>query len=157
GGIGKTALACWGVLEAYKAGQFEFIVSVSAKDRELSGTGIRPIQATLTSYEDLLNEILDVLGFSELRCESVETREEAVRSLLEGVKALLFVDNLETVDDGRIVNFLETLPKPTKAITTSRTASVRTAAFPISVGPLSDDEALKFFDRYAVVMGRPAL
>ncbi|HEV8661177.1 MAG TPA: RNA-binding domain-containing protein [Thermoanaerobaculia bacterium] len=157
GGIGKTALACWGVLEAYKESRFEFIISVSAKDRELSEKGIKPIEATLTSYDDLLNEILDVLGFSEYKSESTESREGTVRALLDGASVLLFVDNLETVDDGRVVTFLETLPKPTKAITTSRTNAVRTAAFPITVGPLSDQEAVKFFDRYALVIGRPTL
>ncbi len=157
GGIGKTALACWAVLEAYKERQYDFIVSVSAKDRELTQAGIKPVDATLSSYEDLLNQLSEVLGFSELADEPVKAREETLRSLLPDANLLLFVDNLETVDDGRVVAFLETLPKPVKAITTSRTATVRTAAFPITVGPLSEGEATRFFDHYANALGRSHL
>ena len=146
GGIGKTALATWAVIEAYRRSQFEFIVSVSAKDRELTLQGLKPVEATLSTYDDLLNEILSVLGFSDMLGAALEAREEAARELIAGTSLLLFVDNLETVDDRRVIEFLERLPKPVKAITTSRSASVRTAAFPISVGPLSDTEATKFFD-----------
>src|SRR5437879_2647883 len=35
GGIGKTALATWAVLRAYQKKAFQFIVSITAKDREL--------------------------------------------------------------------------------------------------------------------------
>lgn len=149
GGIGKTALACWAALQAYKAGGFEHIVSVSAKDRELTYSGIRPVRSTLTSFDDLLNQILEVLGFSEYVAEDVTKREQTVRELLAGLPVLLFVDNLETVKDQRVVRFLETLPKPIKAITTSRTAVVRTAAFPVPVGPMTIDESILLLDHHS--------
>lgn len=107
GGIGKTALASWAVLQAHNDRQFEFIVSLSAKDRELTERGLRPMEASLTSYEDLINEIVDVLGFSELQQQSLSSREDALKTLLPGSDVLLFVDNLETVNDGRVVTFLE--------------------------------------------------
>jgi tetratricopeptide (TPR) repeat protein len=157
GGIGKTALATWAVIDAYRTSQFEFIVSVSAKDRELTPRGLRPVEATLSTYDDLINEILAVLGFSEMSGESLAIREEAIGNLIVGSNLLLFIDNLETVEDRRVIDFLEKLPKPVKAITTSRTTAVRTAAFPISVGPLSDLEATKFFDHYATALGRAGL
>ena len=43
GGIGKTALATWAVLQAYEKKIFKFIVSVTAKDRELAQHGINAI------------------------------------------------------------------------------------------------------------------
>lgn len=149
GGIGKTALACWGVLGAYRDKRFEYIVSVSAKDREMTPTGIRPVQPTLSSYDDLLNEIACIFGFQEITRDTTASREEFLRDVMTGADLLLFVDNLETVSDARVASFLETLPKPVKAITTSRIDLVRTAAFPIAVGPLTQNEAARFFDSYA--------
>lgn len=158
GGIGKTALATWGVLTAYKRGDFDYIISISAKDRELGERGIRPVDSALTSYDGLLNEILDVTGFSDCIPQSTGDRENAVASILAGTRALLYVDNLETiVDDGRIVRFLESIPKPVKAITTSRVATVRTAAYPIAVGPLTAAEAAKLFDQTCRRRGRDML
>lgn len=158
GGVGKTALATWGVLEAYRKKLFEYIISVSAKDRELTSHGIRRVDGALTSYEGLLNEILDVTGFSEQLAVPVEEKEQSVRELLAGTSILLFVDNLETVvDDSRLVQFLETLPKPVKAITTSRVAAVRTAAFPITVGPLEVAEGVLLFEHRARQRGREEL
>lgn len=144
-------------MEAYKANQFEYFVSVSAKDRELGTSGIRPVEKSLSSFDDLLNELAGVFGFNEIIQEPIEIRESFLRDILKGTDLLLFVDNLETVSDGRVVQFLETLPKPVKAITTSRIDRVRTAAFPIGVGPLRPTEAAKFFDQYAESMGRPVL
>jgi hypothetical protein len=157
GGVGKTAVACWAVLRAYERQQFEFIVSVSAKDRELTDRGIQAGVPTLTSFDDLLTQILEVLGFSEFCAGSSQDCERAATGLLPGLSLLLFVDNLETVEDRRVVQFLETLPKPVKAITTSRMARVRTAAFPISVGPFTCDEAVRFFDVHLQRRGKLAL
>src|SRR5262245_6607063 len=107
GGAGKTALASWGVLEAYTAGMFEYIVSVSAKDRELAASGIQPIAPSLTSFDSLLDEILEVTGFSEYKSAYENDKVKHVREIITGERCLLFVDNLETVDDTRILEFLE--------------------------------------------------
>lgn len=157
GGIGKTAAACWAVLQAYEKQMFEYFVSVSAKDRELTESGMRPVDPTLTSFEDLLNQILEVLGITDAKTESPEKREAIVRDYLPLASTLIFVDNLETVTDARVVRFLETLPKPAKAITTSRTSPIRTAAFPIVVGPLTVPEATRFWDYHAGRRGKTAL
>lgn len=158
GGVGKTALATWGVLDAYQKKQFEYIVSVSAKDRELTSHGIRPVDGAITSYSGLLNEILEVTGFSDQVALAEEEKEQAVRTLLIGTEMLLFVDNLETVvDDVRLIQFLETLPKPVKAITTSRIAAVRTAAFPVQVGPLEVSEGILLLEHRAKQRGRDDL
>lgn len=113
GGVGKTALATWAVLHAYNERKlFDYIISISAKDRELTSRGIRSLDAGLTSYEELIDEILDVLGFSDFRAMAFSDREVEVRSLLKDTHTLLYVDNLETVDDPRVINFPG---KPSKA------------------------------------------
>lgn len=151
GGVGKTALASWATLLAHEKKEFDFIVSVTAKDRALTSTGIVPIPPTLSSMADLLREICEVTGFSEL--QQLETTEEQIqeinRNILSQFKGLLFVDNLETVDDPQLISFLETLPLPTRAIVTSRKARVRVAALPISVGPFEEKEAISFLTHAA--------
>lgn len=144
GGAGKTALATWAVLRAYDRKDFDFIVSVTAKDRELSAAGIRSLQPALTSFESLLDNILEVLGFPEEKAHKLEQKEKQVRSLLEGSNGLLYVDNLETVDDARIISFLDNLPVGVRAIVTSRRTVVRVSVHPIDLGPLTDEEGVHF-------------
>jgi hypothetical protein len=81
GGVGKTALATWATFLSYENKYFDFIVSLTAKDRALTSTGIVPLAPTLSSLADLLREICDVTGFSELT--QISTMGEQV----EAVKA----------------------------------------------------------------------
>lgn len=144
GGVGKTALATWATLKAYDRRDFAFIVSLTAKDRELTSTGIQALEPALTSFEALFDNILEVLGFPEVKAETVDRKEREVRSLLDRSNGLLYVDNLETVDDARIIRFLDTLPVGVRAITTSRRTSVRVSVRPVDLGPLTEDEVVKF-------------
>ncbi|HEX6699908.1 MAG TPA: hypothetical protein VF101_04180 [Gaiellaceae bacterium] len=59
GGSGKTTLATAACLDAYTAKRFAFIVSVTAKDRELALEGIRQLTPGLTTYETLLASVAD--------------------------------------------------------------------------------------------------
>lgn len=144
GGMGKTALATWAANRAYDGGRFPFIVSTTAKDRELSATGILGLRAQLTSYEDLLDQIVEVLGIDDVRELAVDEKGRLVRELLTGSGGLLYVDNLETIDDPRLIAFLDDLPVGVRALVTSRRNSVRTAARPIDIPALSDKETVAF-------------
>jgi len=148
GGTGKTALATWAVLRAYDRMDFSYIVSITAKDRELGPAGIRSLAPKLTTFETLLDNIAEVLGFPELKELDISEREQSVRYLLKDSNGLLFVDNLETVDDARVVRFLDSLPVGIRAITTSRRSSVRVAIYPVSVGSLTEQEALALINSY---------
>lgn len=110
GGVGKTALASWATLLSYEKKQFDFIVSLTAKDRALTTTGIVPVAPNLSSLADLLREICDVTGFSEL-IQNLETTTQLIeavkKNILSQFKGLLLVDNLETVDDPLLISFLE--------------------------------------------------
>ncbi len=144
GGVGKTALATWACLEAYHNQQFAFIVSITAKDRQLTSSGIQPLQPQLTSFEALLDAMLEVLGFPEVKAEPIGPKEAYVRDLLEDSNGLLYVDNLETVDDARIVVFLDNLPEGVRAITTSRRTTVRVSVHPVDLGPMTRLEGIQF-------------
>lgn len=144
GGAGKTALATWAVLRAFERGDFRFIVSITAKDRELTPSGIRALNPSLSTFESLLDSILEVLGFPDRKIQPIEIKSAEARALLGDTGGLLYVDNLETVDDNRVIQFLDDLPLGVKAITTSRRTRVRVSVRPIEVGPLTDDEVIRF-------------
>jgi hypothetical protein len=156
GGVGKTALACWMALQAYEKKWFDFIVSVSARDRILTSEGIIATSSTFSSLEDLLHEICETTGFAEY--DSIGSFDERLRRIREDVlgqfNGFLFVDNLETVDDPRLVQFLEDLPIPTKAIVTSRKAKIRVSNYPVEVGPFDEREAIDFLEETSRAVGR---
>jgi tetratricopeptide (TPR) repeat protein len=140
GGAGKTALATWATLRAFQSKSFSFIVSVTAKDRELTASGIQSLKPGLTSFEALLNSILDVLEFPEHKANPISEKERNVRNVIAHSDGLLYVDNLETVDDSRIIAFLDDLPEGVRALTTSRRSRVRVSVRPIEIGALSESE-----------------
>jgi tetratricopeptide (TPR) repeat protein len=144
GGVGKTALATWAVTRAYERSDFDFIVATTAKDRELTRSGIQALTPGLSSFESLLDSIAEVLQFPDLRQLPTEQKEREVRDLIANTNGLLYVDNLETVDDARLIAFLDDLPVRVRGITTSRRASVRVAIHPVDLGPLSDREVVDF-------------
>ncbi len=155
GGIGKTALACWTTLLMYEKKCFDFIVSVSARDRALTTSGIVAITPTLSSLNDLLSQICDVTGFTELLSLEFEERMARIRTdILSQFSGLLLVDNLETVDDPRLIQFLEDLPIPSRALVTSRKARIRVANYPIEVGAFADEEAAGFLMETARLAGK---
>jgi len=154
GGVGKTALATWAALRALDREDFAFIASTTAKDRELTSHGIYALEPALTSFESLLDTILDVLGFPEVKAAQTDEKEREVRGLLDNANGLLYVDNLETVDDPRIVTFLDSLPIGTKALVTSRRTNVRVSVYPVDLGALTDAEVFLFIDSLKV---RPEL
>lgn len=153
GGAGKTALATWAVLRAYERKDFALTVSTTAKDRELTPTGIQGLPPALSSFESLLDSVLEVLGFPDLKACAIDDKEAKVRALLAESNGLLFVDNLETVDDPRIIQFLDELPIGVRSIVTSRRTKVRVAARPIEVGPLTDTEVINFVRSLASTPG----
>lgn len=144
GGLGKTALATWAAIQAFEQNKFSFIASCTAKDRELTASGISGIKPEFTSFESLLNAVCDILQYTEYKALEVEEKESKVRDLLKNSGGLLYVDNLETVDDPRIIRFLDTLPEGVRALVTSRRLTVKRAVFPITLDPMNDKETCAF-------------
>lgn len=107
-------------MESYRQKKFDYIISLTAKDRELTSQGISEINPTGSTLDDLLREIEGILGFEELKELPKKERINSVKTLLEGTSLLIFIDNLETVSDNELITFIEELPSPTKALITSR-------------------------------------
>ena len=144
GGIGKTSLAIWATEQAYLSKKYDHIISMSAKDRELTAAGIEAIHQGFTTIEDILNNILSVIGFDEYISETLANKEKYVRQLLQDSNTLILLDNLETTADTRIEDFLNDLPEGVKAIVTSRRNIVRVSSYPIEVEGLEDEEIVRY-------------
>jgi tetratricopeptide (TPR) repeat protein len=124
GGVGKTALAhqfCQNVLSKPEI-PFDGVVWVSAKEERLSITGIEPIDPTVRNYEDLLDNILETFGWFDDLEKPLEVKKESVDVIVQaGQKGiLLVVDNLETIRDARVIEFIKDFPPPSKVLITSR-------------------------------------
>lgn len=127
GGVGKSALALElayhyrdssSTLSPEK--RFEAIVWISAKRTLLTASGIQQRQQTFTTLTDLYREIAIVLEVPSIMQVDPDQRRTLVEHTLASKRALLIVDNLETVDDEEVLTFLRELPDPTKAIVTTR-------------------------------------
>ena len=124
GGVGKSALVLNIVNEIIRNDivKYDFVIWVSAKENKLSYLGIEDIEPTLRNYEELLDTILEVLGLDLQEYENnIEKKEEDINILFDSSeKVLLIIDNLETITDERIINFiLDSHPK-TNFLITSR-------------------------------------
>ncbi len=120
GGVGKTALASSIVWEFYEQRRFGSIVSVTAKNRELGDNRIIPLKPELVGIDSIVDAILETNGFKDELAMPLNSRIEVAKGILEMEDTLIFLDNLETVEDLRVFEFLKNLPSPTRALVTSR-------------------------------------
>jgi hypothetical protein len=56
GGVGKTALAIWAVKDAYKNMNYDYIISMTAKDRELISTGFNIGCYWISGFEEIIQK-----------------------------------------------------------------------------------------------------
>lgn len=123
GGMGKTSLA---VRAAYdcRPGQFERIIFVSVKDREMDDDGVRTLGNLLVpGFLEMLNEIARELGLTDFAKSPEDQRIRLLLDALRHGQVLLILDNLESLgksDRDQLFNFVKRLPQGCKAILTSR-------------------------------------
>jgi LuxR family glucitol operon transcriptional activator len=147
GGVGKTSIA---LEAAYKyvrehafipeVERFDAVVWASAKRDVLTPEGIVSSEPHLRNIDDIYNALADVLRASEIRAGSFD-QGTLSRKLLATSRVLIVIDNLETVDDPKVMTFLKELPEPSKAIVTSRHRSID-GAIQIRVGGLGEADGL---------------
>lgn len=124
GGVGKTALAhrfCVSIVQEESI-PFGAVVWISAKEEKLTLTGIEPIEPSFRNYEEVLDRILEVYDWDDVLEQDLPQKEKYVDLILrESDKGiLLVVDNLETIQDERILEFIKDCPLPNKVLITSR-------------------------------------
>ena len=112
----------------------------------MTASGIQSIAQKLTSLNDLLDAIAEVLGFPEAKEYPPAEKRRSIYELLSGEKVLLFIDNLETAIDRDIIDFINNLPEPVKAIVTSRRNVITISSYPIEIGPLEGAEIVRYIN-----------
>lgn len=125
GGVGKSALTLKIVNDIIRESiiEYDFIVWVSAKENKLSYLGIEDLEPTLKNYDELLDTILNVVGFdADSYGENNKKKESDINDLFDACnRVLLIIDNLETITDERIINFiLDSHPNVNFIITSRR-------------------------------------
>lgn len=148
GGIGKTAIAlkvAYDLLGTENS-PFDAIVWVSAKATTLTNNEIRSINGA----------IQDSLGIFEAAARElnggVETGHDPIVDLLEYLEQfhiLLILDNLETVTDQRLRDFLLDLPLGSKVLLTSRIGLG--IENPVKLEPLTTDESKRLLRSLASI------
>ncbi len=151
GGVGKTAVAleaarkCLEASNSNESGNraappFDGIVWTSAKQHELLGNQVCEAFDFRSNLRAIVSTILRVLDPDTAKnLPDHEKQQDLARSLLGNSRILLIVDNMETVEDDKVMSFLNNLPAPSKAIITDR-RSVQ-ASMAIQLRTMSPDEA----------------
>lgn len=123
GGMGKTSLAVRAASDCTPQ-QFDRIVFVSVKNRELDDDGVRELGVfVLPGFLEMLNELSRELGRADITKAAEGERIRLLLDALRDDRALLILDNLESLpkpDRDRLFTFVKRLPQGCKAILTSR-------------------------------------
>lgn len=153
GGVGKTALTLQVAYDIIndETTQFEAVLWVSAKTSRLTGSDVQEIVSTVKDSQDLA--ILAVQAFAKI--ESDDPFKE-LHEILSSFKVLLIIDNLETILDDRIREFVKQIPAGSKVLFTSR-IGLGAFDFTIKLGGLPKKQSISFFKRVASVWGQKHL
>ncbi len=145
GGVGKTELAITVVFELFKRGKFHNIYSASAKQTLLGPAGPQQADPAFTDFSSFVRDLGAWLGLNITPGTPPEgVGAECLAALSKFKKVLLFVDNLETVDDRRLFDFLDKeLPSNCWIITTGRVHKVRVNLYPKEVGAMERVDAAR--------------
>jgi tetratricopeptide (TPR) repeat protein len=144
GGIGKTSIA---IRAAYDCSppQFQRIIFLSAKSREMDEEGERPLTGfILSSLIEMLNELARELGQPDINKSPEDQRIRLLLDALGMAQALIIFDNLESIpksDRDQLFNFVKHLPQGCKAILTSR-RRIGSGSELVQLDKLEEDAAL---------------
>lgn len=149
GGVGKSALAlevahrCIEDSNLKQTMLFDYCVWTSAKQNKLIDGKIVETKCYTSRKEDIISEIIRVV-LPEKSSLTPKKQEEQVDTLLREHRVLLVVDNMETIDDLQVLDFVKSMPGKSKAIITDRRAIKE--SFSIELLQMSLEESLLFID-----------
>jgi LuxR family glucitol operon transcriptional activator len=152
GGIGKTSIALKVAYELLEdpTQLFDAFVWVTAKATILTVTEIKRINGAIESSLGLFAKAAE-----ELLGDSASDPIGEVLAYMENFRILLILDNLETVLDQRLRDFLLDLPLGSKVMITSRIGLG--IENPVQLRPLSDDDSARLLRALARIRNVAAL
>lgn len=146
GGIGKTALAlkvAYDILDLREKNPFDMVLWCSAKTTMLTAQGIEEIKNALQDFGGLLEFLNDAIG------EKKDTDNLGIiLEYLEVFNVLLIIDNLETILDERIREFVREASQRSKIIITSR-IGLGELEFRRNLLGLSESESITLIRQFA--------
>ena len=143
GGIGKTAMAakiCQEISDNNEEFGFDEISWHTCKTEKISNTDIIKIKGAITSSSHLITKIAEKMSIEES-----DSDVETIINYLKEFKILLVLDNVETVLDKTLNDFIDALSiesHKSKILITSREPVENTYKYPLS--SFEDFEALHF-------------
>lgn len=147
GGAGKSALAlnvAYDILNSPNC-EFDAIIWTTAKTTRLTGADVEAISGAISSSIGIAEAALRELG--ELPGDDPFIH---LQELLSHFKILLFIDNLETILDDRVREFVRNIPVGSKIVFTSR-IGLGAYDFVVPIKNLVAKEAANYFRRVAAV------
>jgi LuxR family glucitol operon transcriptional activator len=141
GGIGKTALAlkvAYDIIDMKEKCPFELVIWTSAKTTMLTSKGIEEIHDNIRDYSGLLSVLSETFTDKENR-----TQKENVDEILEYLglfKTLLIIDNLETIQNEDVKNFIREAQMRCNIVITSR-IGLGELEFPRKLSGLTEGES----------------
>jgi cold shock CspA family protein/tetratricopeptide (TPR) repeat protein len=149
GAVGKTALALAAAYDLLDRpdNPFDAIVWSSAKATRLTPSEIVNIEDAIRDSLGMFQQIATYLAG-----ESAGDPIDEVLAYLEEFKVLLILDNLETVLDDRLRQFLAQLPTGSKVLITSR-VGLGAYEYPVKLGPMEETDAIRLLRAIAQLRG----
>jgi tetratricopeptide (TPR) repeat protein/cold shock CspA family protein len=150
GGLGKTALAvkvAYDILDNIDC-PYDAIVWTTSKSSQLTAQEIVKIDNAIADSLGMLTDVAHRLAGD---AKQSDVMSEIIDYMTE-FKILLILDNLETVIDHRLRDFLGKLPAGSKVIITSR-IGIGAYEYPVKVQPLEDNEAIQLLRSLAKSRG----
>ncbi len=164
GGAGKTAIAlkiAYYFLESEEQ-LFEAIIWFSAKSSKLTDEGISPLDSQISSYKQLVEDILKLLDFS---IHDVFIKDgipvnywvNHLYNIFSSQKCLLIIDNLETIySEAEIIDLLKNIPRPSIGLITSR-KGLGEIEKRYGIGDLTENDAVELFNLVSKARNREDL
>jgi len=122
GGVGKTALALqcvYDLLDLADECPYEAIVWITLKNKVLTASGIASVRGAVADVLGILQLSATQLGAGGKELEVQDAASELIAYLRE-IKALLIIDNFETLTSNPLRDFFTEIPEGSKILITSR-------------------------------------
>ncbi|WP_438864003.1 NB-ARC domain-containing protein [Neptunicella sp.] len=153
GGVGKSALALKVAYELIENDSpFDAVVWVTSKTTQITLNEIKEIKGAIDNSIGVIQEI----GRNVVGNEYDSNNLDEVIEYLSAFKIALFIDNLETILDDNIRQFVGALPQGSKIIITSR-IGLGAYEYPIKLQGVGESYASQLLRTVAKIRGVDAL
>lgn len=145
GGVGKTTLA---IEMAYQCLQGSDLMPNSLFDAAVWVSAAGRLDQKLW-FSDVLSTIARVLDYHSVAQLSFEEKCTRVTELLHTYQTLVIIDNFDTIDDPRLLTWIQQIPEPSKVLVTSRDTHRLPKVWTLHLKGLVGDDALELIDYHA--------